>query len=395
MTERLHRTDPDLLEFEAAVVARRLHEGRPALVLDRTAFYAEGGGQPCDRGTLGGVPVDAVVEAGGEVLHVLASPLEADRVRGRVDGPRRRDHLQQHHGQHLLSRAFVETASARTVAFHLGAEASTIDLDRLVGEDDVRRAVRRANEVIREGRAVTCRTVSAAEASGLGLKLPPDAGEEIRLVEVAGFDLQPCSGTHPRSTSLVGAVVVTARERYKAGTRVHFLCGDRVLSAFERRGAVLEQLSRALSAPLEGLVEAAGRTLSDLAETRRTSTALREQFAEAEAARLAAAEAPGGVVVAAYEGWAPGDLRTLATRLVSLAPRVVLLGSREGGRAHLVFAQSEGLPHDLPALLRAAAADIGGRGGGRGNLAQGGGERAEALDAALARAAERLRAPRA
>src|SRR5438093_3751842 len=157
VTRLLHRDDPYLLEFEAAVLARREHEGRPAVVLDRTAFYAESGGQPWDTGTLDGVPVIAVVERAGEVLHVLGSSLAAETVRGRVDAERRRDHLQQHHGQHLLSRALVEVASAATVSFHLGAEDSTIDLDVPVSEDGLRRAELRCNEVVWEGRPVRAR----------------------------------------------------------------------------------------------------------------------------------------------------------------------------------------------------------------------------------------------
>ncbi len=120
MTERLFRDDPYLIEFDASVVARREHEGRPAVVLDRTAFYAESGGQPSDAGTLDAVPVLAVIDQGPDILHVLERPLEGTSVHGRVDGPRRRDHLQQHHGQHLLSAAFVEVAKARTVSVHLG-----------------------------------------------------------------------------------------------------------------------------------------------------------------------------------------------------------------------------------------------------------------------------------
>ena len=155
MTQRLYRDDPYLLEFDARVVGRREHEGRPAVVLDRTAFYAESGGQPWDTGTLGGARVLAVVDAGDDaILHVLDRPLdEGARVHGRVDGARRRDHLQQHHGQHLLSRAFVETAGAPEPSASTWARTSRpIDLDREVDERTVREAEARANEVVWAGR---------------------------------------------------------------------------------------------------------------------------------------------------------------------------------------------------------------------------------------------------
>ena len=129
-------------------------------MLDRTAFYAESGGQPWDQGVLGGVAVLAVIDEGDEVVHVLGAALAGQRVRGQVDADRRRDHRQQHHGQHLLSRAFVQTAGAATVSFHLGAEHCTIDLDREVGDEQARAAETLANEVIWDARPVAVRTVS-------------------------------------------------------------------------------------------------------------------------------------------------------------------------------------------------------------------------------------------
>ncbi len=399
MTERLFLDRADLLEFDAAVVARREHEGRPAVVLDRTAFYAESGGQPWDTGTLGEARVVAVLESAGEILHVLDRPLAADRVHGRVDAERRRDHLQPHHGQHLLSRAFVQVARAETVAFHLGAELTTIDLDRPVTEDQARAAQQLCNEVVWQARPVRLSLIPPEAARAQGLEVPAGAEAGVRVVDVENFDRQPCGGTHPRTTAEVGVVLITGLEKYKAGTRVSFVCGHRALLAFDRRRQVLDALVSTLSAPLEELVAVARKTREDLAESERSSRGLLERAIEGDARRLleaARAEASGpgspALVVTALEGWAPGDLRTLASRIVALGPAVALLGSRADGKAHLVFAQSEDQRHDVPALLKASLEVLGGRGGGRGNLAQGGGERVERLDDALALAASAVRA---
>jgi alanyl-tRNA synthetase len=400
MTERLHRLDPYLLEFDATVLARREHEGRPAVVLDRTAFYAESGGQPWDTGTLGEARVVAVVEEGNEVLHVLDRPLPENRVRGIVGADRRRDHMQQHHGQHLLSKAFVEVAQARTIAFHLGSEVTTIDLDRLIGEEQARAAERRANEVAWEGRLVRVSTVTAAQALAEGIELPDGVTDGVRVVEVEGFDRQPCGGTHPRTTAEVGVIVVTALEKYKGGTRVFFVCGHRALAAIAQRQGVLDRLVSTLSAPVDELVATAQKAKDHLLESERRARGLLERALEGEARRLLAevrgdgpppTPAAPSLVVVAFDGWPPSDLRVLATRLVALAPCVALLGSR-ADKAHLVFAQSDGLPHDVPSLLKAAVEHLGGRGGGRGNLAQGGGDRLDRLDEALARAAQSVRA---
>jgi alanyl-tRNA synthetase len=404
MTERLHRQDPYLLEFDAAVLGRREHAGRPAVVLDRTAFYAESGGQPWDTGVLGDARVLAVIEDGLDVLHVLDRPVSGERVRGRVDADRRRDHMQQHHGQHLLSKAFVQVAQAATVAFHLGSEDTTIDLDRFVGEEQARAAERLANDVVWQARPVRVSTLSAAEARAAGLEPPEGVEAGIRIVEVEDFDRQPCGGTHPRTTAEVGVVVITSLERYKGGTRVHFVCGGRALAAFARRQQALDELVSTLSAPLDELPAVARKVRDDLSASERRAKSLLERALEGDARRLLA-EAQGSgpaptpaspaVVVARFDGWPAEDLRVLATRLVALQPAVALLGSRSDNKGHLVFAQSVGLPHDVPALLKAAVEHLGGRGGGRGNLAQGGGESVEKLDEALARARTAVAAPSA
>ncbi len=391
-TRRLFREDAYLLEFDARVTARLTHEQRPAVTLDQTAFYAESGGQPWDTGTLNDVSVVAVVESGREILHVLDRCLDADSVFGRVDEVRRRDHREQHHGQHLLSRALEMLAGARTVSFHLGGGAVSIDLDREVSEAQVRAAEERANEVIWAARPVAVRVVSRAEAKALGVAPHEGAGDAIRLVDAEGFDLQACGGTHPRSTSEVGMLVILRRERYKGGSRVSFVCGHRALDAFRQRAAALDRLTSILSSPLEGLAEAAQRLLDERSAAEKRVRDLFLKSLDVEAQRLLGST-PGSppVVVASYEGWAPDELRALAQRLTALRPCVALLASR-GAKAQLVFAQSDALPHDIPGLLQTAAARLGGRGGGKGNLAQGGGDRVEKLDEALALAAEAVRA---
>ena len=395
VTERLYRDDPYLLEFDARVLERLSHEGRPALVLDRTAFYAESGGQPWDTGTLGEARVSAVVESGGRILHVLDSPVAGDLVHGVVDAPRRRDHRQQHHGQHLLSRAFVTVASARTVSFHLGAESVSIDLDREVGEDHLASAEALANRVVWEARPVKVRDVARSEAVALGVEVPDEAGDSVRLVEAEGFDLQPCGGTHPRNTAEVGVVMLLGAEKHKGGSRVRFVCGERALGAMRLRNRTLDRLGALLSAPLPGMEAALARTLEQLADGRRQIEALQARAIEAEASALAesaAGEPP--TVLRVYEGWSADDLRSLAIALVGRRRCLALLGSR-AGKACLVVAQTPGLGCDVPGLARAALALVGGRGGGRGDLAQGAGERVEALEAALEAARAAAASPRA
>jgi alanyl-tRNA synthetase len=268
----------------------------------------------------------------------------------------------------------------------MGLETCSIDLDRFVPEAEILSAEARANEVIWEARPVQVRAVSRSEAEALGIHAAEAAGDEIRLVEAQGFDLQPCGGTHPSRTSEVGVLLVLGSERYKGGARVRFVCGHRALETSRKRGVVLDRLTSLFSAPLAELETAASRTVADVAVLTRRSQELLDRALEGEARRLlSASQGSPALVVSIYEGWEPADLRILALKVVELTPAVALLASR-GEKAHLVFAQSEGLPHDVPGLLRRAAARLGGRGGGKGNIAQGGGEQA-GLDEALAAAA--------
>ena len=197
MTERLYLKDSYLRSFRARVLEVRELDGRPAAILDRTAFYPEGGGQPGDRGTLGGVKVLDIQERGGAVLHVLDQALQPGEVAAEIDWTRRFDHMQQHHGQHLLSAAF-DKLGAPTVSFHLGERTCTIDLDAPPAQVDGARAEAIANESIWRDLAVVARDFTGEERAKLPLRKEPVKGDRVVLVD--GVDASPCGGTHPART---------------------------------------------------------------------------------------------------------------------------------------------------------------------------------------------------
>src|SRR5512140_2968705 len=173
-TERLYFTDPYLTHFSAHIVARELRDQRPAVALDQSAFYPEGGGQPADTGTLGGANVLDVQAEDGVVWHMLDRALEPQIVQGAIDWARRFDHMQQHHGQHLLSAAFERLYGLRTVSFHLGPDSATIDLaGRDVSDAQMAEAQALTNRVIWENRPVHARFVTPAELATIALRKPP------------------------------------------------------------------------------------------------------------------------------------------------------------------------------------------------------------------------------
>jgi alanyl-tRNA synthetase len=190
MTERIYYRDPYCRRFDAVVTRAFDHEGRPAVALDRTAFYPTSGGQPFDIGRLDGLAVIETLEIEDVVAHIVEAPLaEGARVSGEIDWPRRFDHMQQHTGQHVLSAAFDRQFDNRTMSFHLGVEVSTIDLQREVGPADIERAVDAANTVVWEDRPVSIRFVSPEQAATLPLRKEPVREGPLRLIEVEGFDL--------------------------------------------------------------------------------------------------------------------------------------------------------------------------------------------------------------
>ena len=407
-TERLYYTDSHLVEFDARVVAVTADsEGRAAVVLDRTAFYPTGGGQPADTGLLGGARVVDCVEAeGGEVLHVVegSAPQAGACVRGVVDWPRRLDHVQQHTGQHILSQAFVELYGAQTRSFRMMADASEVDVDlRDPSDEKIERAVDRANEVVWDERRVRVHNVTPEEAARMPLRKDSAREGELRIIEIEGFDFSPCGGTHARRTGEVGLVAARHWERAKGLVRVTFVAGARALSDYRRANRTARAAASLFSVARDEAADAAARLQDENKQLQRRLRASEELAARAEARELVeeADEAAGGtsivaggvtrVVARVFEGRDAESLRRLASAIAAHANTIALLGSREEGGARLVFARSVEAVADMNALMREACQALGGRGGGRPDMAQGGGPLAEKLSDEIEEAARKAR----
>ena len=402
-TERLYYEDSWLTEFDARVTSvTESADGRSVVTLDRTAFYPTGGGQPTDTGLLGAARVVECADAEGEgVLHFVegGAPAVGERVRGRVDWPRRLDHIQQHTGQHILSQAFVELFGAQTRSFRMLAEASEVDIDLPEPSDaTIERAVDRANEIIWDDRPVRVHRVTAEEAARMPLRRDSAREGELRVVEIEGFDLSPCGGTHARRTGEVGLLAVRQWERAKGLARLTFVAGGRALADYRRANRAARASAALFSVPRDETAEAVARLFEEHRQLQRRARALEEVAARAEARELAEEAGPATgagprVVARAFEGRDAEGLRRLALAVVAARTDVVaLLGSRDAEGARLVFARGAGAPGDMNALVREACRLLEGRGGGRPDLAQGGGPRAgrlaEALDAAARTARE-------
>ena len=307
MSDRLYYADPSLASFEAHVTDIRevsRNQGRSLwqIALDRSAFYPTSGGQPHDTGMLtatssGGAVLEAPILAveedeQGEVWHTTPKPLLAGTaVRGYVDWSRRRDHMQQHSGQHLLSALVHRQLGAATVSFHLGEMTSTIDLVReAISPEELERVEDAANEIIAEDRAVTMRTIPRAEAemllaAGTLHKLPEREGD-IRLIEIDEVDLNACGGTHVRSTGQIGGLLIRGTERMRQGIRVEFVCGMRAAVTARRDLATLTRAATALSVGRLEVAEAVERLLAEGKAAHKARQKLTEEMAGYHASML-------------------------------------------------------------------------------------------------------------
>ena len=402
--ERLYLRDPKLRMFRAVVTDIREYARKDGvqvwqMALDRTAFYPAAGGQPADRGVLRAqarsgaelaVAVDEVMEdEAGEVWHQTTKPLlTGTAVEGAVDGERRLDHMQQHSGQHLLSAVLAEEFGVQTVSFHMGEQDATIDL---AVEDKAEQAAvlerldeveRRVNRRVAGNAAVTVRGVSRAEAEallakGAVRKLPPRAGD-IRLVEIAGLDLNACGGTHVEALGEIGAVLLRETERVKKGLRLHFVCGSRAVRAARGDWTELGAAAGMLSVRSADVAATVQRLQAETRALSKERLRLREEIAGSHAVQLAVEERIEEglrLVCRVFAGRDAEYIKVLAMKLLAAVPHTAaVLVSTAEEPATLVLASNfvsgpEGA-RGCDVLLREVLAPLKLRGGGTAELAQ-------------------------
>ncbi len=387
MTERLYYGEAGLVEFEATIRRVEPVEGGFRVYLDRTAFYPESGGQIADSGTLAGIPVHDVQEdEAGDVYHLLGEAPAAASVRGAVDTAVRFDHMQQHTGQHLLSAAFVALHNLATVGFHMSADFSTVDIgtERL-DEARLRSAVQLANRVVWEDRPVRTGFFDRAQVEAMGLRKPTQRTEDIRVVQVEGFDRSACGGTHVSRTGQIGNIVVTRTEKMKDKTRLYFLCGGRALRAFDEHLAILGRLSALTTSGFPELPDRVEKLLQATRNLERDCQRLKGEMLELQVPGLLQSNRRRdgrSVVVQALNEPSP-IVRTLCQKLIAGGtPALVAVASRADGT--LLLGRSPDLAVDVLELTARLRADFQVKGGGKPDFAQLGGIPAARLDEMLA-----------
>lgn len=398
-THRLYYDNPFMRTFEAEVL--RCDPGAAAatpippplweVVLDRTAFYPESGGQPWDTGCLGEASVVAVRDDGDEIVHLTDRPVPSGKVSGAIDWPRRFDHMQQHTGQHVLSAVLQERFGLPTVSFHLGADVCTIDLRGPEPDASVLEgAERAANDAIFEDRPVTARYGTAEQFAELGVRKQVDRSGILRGIEIEGLDLQPCGGTHVARTGQIGAILLRRCTKIRQDWRLEFVCGARAASAARRDFELIRDAATALKCAPADLPETARRLLAERDALFKSAGLAWERLAVADAPAMLAESpaAPGGlrIVARVLQGSEPAYLAQLATQLAKAERTVALLARAEDG--YLVFAQHPDAGLEMNKLMRRLFESVPGKGGGTRDFARG----ALVAPADAARAIEIVRA---
>ena len=389
MTDRLYYTDSFLHEFEACVLSVTSSNGRTAVTLDRSAFYPTSGGQTFDTGWLevadnvAGARLHVIDvtenEETGEVLHIVEDETTTVRtgspVRGIVDPERRRDHMQQHSGQHVLSAAFERLYDFATVSFHMGDESCTIDLATgSVTAAQLQAAERLANEVIADDRPVEVRFATPEEARTMGVrKIPPAEREKLRLIDIRDFDLNACGGTHVRSTGQIGAILLRKSEKVRQGVRVEFVCGLRAVGTARHDFETVMEAAALFSTHIWEVPQQIRKSQEEIKSALKAQHRLLEEVAELQAERMVqSAEAKGDYqrIVQYFAERDLGFIKMLAQKLTRSGQVVALLACG-GPQPSLVFAQTPGLGNDMGALMKQTVQSLGTRGGGNRDMAQG------------------------
>jgi alanyl-tRNA synthetase len=391
VTTKLYFGDAYLKEFDARILETLTYEGRPAVVLDRTAFYPESGGQPADRGTLDGAEVIHVFEDGERIVHVLGrEPAGQGEVRGALDWNRRFDHMQQHSGQHVLSQCFVEVLGGETRSFHLGDQVSTLEIGvGEISEGDLEGVESRANEVIFENREIKTYFVPPEKIDEVPLRKPPKKEGTIRVVEVEGFDHSACGGTHCRRTGEIGLAKIIRWDKIRGNMRFEFLCGRRALRDYREKNRSLLEIGRKFSVHEKEAAAAVEKSIQETRQSRKKLRQLQESLAGFEAGEMIGKE-PGPLVQRVWTDKTAEEVKLLALHIVRRAERAVLFAVRGEERDHLIFACSAKMSLNLRELVPIVMERAKGKGGGGPTLVELVVEKGADLETVLAAAAEHL-----
>ncbi|MEF9951121.1 MAG: DHHA1 domain-containing protein [Clostridium sp.] len=388
-TEKLYYIDQKIKEFKANIIKIEKKDENYHMVLDSTAFFPGGGGQPCDLGKIGNVDIINVYEEDSIVYHVSKEePKKTDNVKCSIDYDRRIDGAQQHLAQHILSGCFYDYFSANTVGFHLGADVSTVDIFGFLEEDKIREAEALANEMIKRNLKVEILTPTKGEVKKLKLRRDlPKTNEEIRVVKIEDLDVNACCGIHPSSTLEVQLIKIKRWEKNKGNTRIEYIAGNRAINDTFKRETILRDICHALNTGEEDALKTITNIISSSKSQSEEVKKLKSMLSDYEIKELIEESTKVSdidVISKIFKGEDTKYLTKLSAKLTDENKRVVLFASINEDKVNMVFTSSKGIKNvNMSDVLRDAITLIDGKGGGNQNLAQGAGKNAANIESAM------------
>ena len=369
MTEKLYYTEPNLNEWETTVINEIHKDDYYIVTLKETAFYPEGGGQPADRGFINGIKVVDVFENEDEIYHKLSAPLHETRVTCTIDQHIRLDHTQQHSGQHLLSAVCIELYDIHTIAFHLGTETVTIDVNVTdISEQQLLHIEKKANEYIYQNREIKTYMVSHDDLADLKLRKVPDVTENIRIVEMDQIDISACCGTHVTRTGGIGIIKLLKTEKQKGHIRIHFKCGVRALNDYHTSSSILTQLSNQLSTKREEVIDKVTKLEKDNKIIQKEIISLKEELDRYAALELLS-QHPEGIMNLTFNDRSLKDLQRLARHITDQADhKLIIFSSTFENKVYLAHNGSFDL--HCGQLFKEELKTFNGKGGGSATNAQ-------------------------
>ncbi|MGP4077761.1 alanyl-tRNA editing protein [Halobacillus sp. K22] len=379
MTRKLYYEDPYQLEFDSTLVKIDKDERGPYVVLDATAFYPTGGGQPYDTGTLNGVEVIDVEEVDGEVRHYIKEEFlqNGEEVHGSVDRKRRIDHMQQHSGQHIISAVFDDQYSIPTTSFHLGSDTVTIDLDtNHLSEDLLQNAEEQVNQIILKNLPIEARWMTAEEANDYPLRKSLAVEGDVRLVIIPEVDYNGCGGTHPASTGEVMGVKFLGWTKNKKQVRLEFVCGSRVLEKLGQKHGILKDMKQLIPRPDSRLVEEVSEMIQASKEKDKRISELEEQLLHYEARHIISETKGEPVIQRVFKDRPIKSLQSLGKAIIEKASGTYLiLVSEQEDQLQFVLAHGAEIDRNMNDIAKQAMPLVDGKGGGKPHFVQGGGKK--------------------
>ncbi len=378
MTDKIYYQNPYQFEFEARIISVDDQGKRPAVVLDRTCFYPEGGGQPADHGQLNNVQVLDVQQKNGTIFHYMDKILPVGPIKGRVDSIRRLDYMQQHTGQHVLSQSLLLSGGFHTVSVHFGEIYTAIETDaKSIPEEKLLEVESLANQVVASNVPVTIQWVDPDEVEKYHIRRPPPDVKKVRIVQVGDFDASACGGLHVAHTGEIGLIKITGQEKIRGRSRIQVKIGTRAYADYREKSRIIQELSQNLTCGEDTMVKRVTDLDEQLREANRTIARLQAEVMSYEVQNLIGSSPVIKDILFIHKIFENADnkiLKIFLDQALTATERVAMALNKQDHHVNWIAGDTVSRPFNLRRLINPLLPIIDARGGGSDHLMQGGGK---------------------